>query len=420
MSPGLAKGSTKVVILWLCVQANNRVRVVKPISVEYRWSCLKRYIAFEDPAARWEKLIKLLGKHVYKSAQAGASFSQLPLEARRQVFNLVFSNRRQNSNSAAVFLNVCLALEDLARFQTATFELWLNKAMGEGSVGGGQIIDWAQEAWIDDLGLGGAKAAWVNQAAFLVPDWTCLCHPGPWSDDVRAQFIVHCLDIFPGNESNSGILVSDAQQVFRQTLGKWRDKLPGSFLPNVIVIVEGLTEAVLLPHLLRCLNVDADESGVLIVPAGGARQVVRRYSKWRDLVSLPILVILDKDAEVQAEVLRESLRTIDRLHILAAGEIEDIFDDKLLVLLVNEHLRYVGLANAVDAHELERLGRRTEVLNKIWRDRGLGNFDKIGFARTVVDYSLRPEHVSQDIKTIVVSIQELLGKTSVPQSIKQE
>ncbi|MBI4534113.1 MAG: hypothetical protein HY711_09205, partial [Candidatus Melainabacteria bacterium] len=80
--------------------------MVKTISTEYRWSCVKRYIAFESPVSRWEKLIKQMGKHVHKSDLAGVNFRQLPLKARREVFNLVLGNQDMGSNSATTLFNV--------------------------------------------------------------------------------------------------------------------------------------------------------------------------------------------------------------------------------------------------------------------------------------------------------------------------
>src|SRR5262249_52425244 len=128
---------------------------------------------------------------------------------------------------------------------------------------------------------------------------------------------------------------------------EWRKRLPGTFLPDLLLLVEGPTDALLIPHLAGCLSVDFDSLGVMVLPAGGSNQVLRRFLDLRDLISIPIVVVVDSDAGQQAEVLADALRDNDRLHVLKSGEIEDVFADEVLVDLVNEHLKNQRLVKQI-------------------------------------------------------------------------
>jgi hypothetical protein len=102
-------------------------------------------------------------------------------------------------------------------------------------------------------------------------------------------------------------------------------------------------------------------------------------------------------------------REIDRLHVLSGGEIEDVFTVDELVPLVNEYLHELRSAHLVDRSDLAGTGRRTQLLNRLWKQRGLGDFDKIGFARTVVTSKSVAGPVPADAVEIINSVRQLLG-----------
>jgi hypothetical protein len=174
------------------------------------------------------------------------------------------------------------------------------------------------------------------------------------------------------------------------------------------VLVEGPTEELLIPYFARLSALDLDAGAVMVKGSGGAKQVVRRYRALAASTSLPVLVVLDADAGEQAAALATALRSGDRIHVLAGGEIEDVFDDATLVRLINEHLSGSKHAWPVSASELAVPQRRTETLNRIWRERGLGDFDKTGFARTIVAVPDRPVSVPADLKVIFSTMSALL------------
>jgi hypothetical protein len=161
-------------------------------------------------------------------------------------------------------------------------------------------------------------------------------------------------------------------------------KLAGKLRPNLLLLVEGQTEAIVLPHFARLSGLSFSQLGVEVIASGGAKQVARRYLTIKDTVRLPIVCVLDGDAEHSAELIEDSLRDCDQLVSLAVVELEDSYSYEQLLYLLKEHLARFGQTLSQCDFSLPESGRRKDALNKIYRDRGLGDFDKIGFANEVV------------------------------------
>ena len=64
--------------------------------------------------------------------------------------------------------------------------------------------------------------------------------------------------------------------------------------------------------------------------AGGKNQVVKLYYRLVDSLNLPIFVLLDKDAKENLEEIKPKLRSIDKIHLLACGEFEDLLPLELV------------------------------------------------------------------------------------------
>jgi hypothetical protein len=75
--------------------------------------------------------------------------------------------------------------------------------------------------------------------------------------------------------------------------GQYRLKYP----VRLVVLVEGSTEEKLLPLFALKGGVDFAARGVEIIGAGGKNQVARVYNKFYKKLNIPILLILDADAE---------------------------------------------------------------------------------------------------------------------------
>ncbi len=122
----------------------------------------------------------------------------------------------------------------------------------------------------------------------------------------------------------------------------------------------------------------------MIVSAGGAKQVAKRYLLLRDLVAIPIVCIFDRDAEEQAALITDTIRDCDRLFVLQAGEIEDTFNSKSFARHLNRYLEvFPGSVQPVLEGDVPSGVSRKAILAKLWKARKLGDFDKIAFAESV-------------------------------------
>ena len=186
-----------------------------------------------------------------------------------------------------------------------------------------------------------------------------------------------------------------------------RPYLPGDFLPQMMLLAEGATETVLIPAFAERLGFDLSANGVDVIACGGARQVAKTYLTMRDLTVLPIVVLLDADVDEEAELLQDSLRASDRLVILEGGEIEDIFAEDAFRRYINLYLAELGCTDLlVGQPPRTRESRRVPVLDRIWKARGLGSFDKIGFAE-VVAKNMVAQDVPQEARRLVKTLSEV-------------
>jgi hypothetical protein len=178
---------------------------------------------------------------------------------------------------------------------------------------------------------------------------------------------------------------------FQKALKQWRNNLPGHSLPELIVLVEGPTEIILLPLLALRLGIDLNALGAMLIAAGGANQVAKKYAQLKEIVAIPIFCLLDRDAEQQKNLIAGQLRSEDYLYTLKEGEIEDLIRMDSFVPLINRYLvtgQYGALGlEPVQESDFEPGLSRTAVLERLWRQRNLGKFDKVGFARFIAEVS---------------------------------
>jgi hypothetical protein len=370
-------------------------------SPEPFWSCARRLLAFDDPTDKWQKVMALCSRQLRTKIEAPSALSSTQQE---NLFAHAFGVQASEKNSQAVLFNTILAFEEMERLTKTCLELFFSGAANETE----SVAHWSCPQKLNQL-----QVRWVTRAARVVPNWQALLGDGPWSDDSRAQFIAACLaQLSAGSADLSVATLSEGRSTFRRLLSAWRSRLPASFLPNLIILVEGPTEALILPGMARCLSLDLDAAACLVLPAGGANQVLRRFLELRDISTLPLVAILDSDAQSQAAILGDSLRDNDSLHVLKSGEIEDVFDDPTFVRLINIHLGGLGIGQQIELADLKGKGRRTAILERRWREWGLGSFDKIGFARTIVTAIDVPKLVPDELVEIIESVRQLAESQS--------
>lgn len=169
-----------------------------------------------------------------------------------------------------------------------------------------------------------------------------------------------------------------------------------------ILLVEGITEQLAIPHLAKCIGFDFNKLGIVTINVGGKNQMLRHYRDWAEFSNLPVRVLLDSDASEQETEINKEIRREDMVLMVKEGEFEDCFDLESLVDLANQMLSLSQLPLSID--EFDTNERRIFELNRVWRSRGLGDFDKAAFANTIIDYIDSEAQVPDSLKSLIQSI----------------
>ncbi len=176
-------------------------------------------------------------------------------------------------------------------------------------------------------------------------------------------------------------------------------------MPNSLVIVEGVSDEILLPYFAACLNLNDWLKETMIIAAGGANKVVKKYMHYQALVNLPIICLLDNDAKTQYAQIDANLRAKDSLFTLKEGEIEDLFQIESLVSLLNDYLSTLAMksdiGSSIQLDDFPSDNSRKLSLEKLWRQRKLGNFDKVGFAKFVAQQEKKEDYLTIAAKRLI-------------------
>ncbi len=168
-----------------------------------------------------------------------------------------------------------------------------------------------------------------------------------------------------------------------------------------IILVEGITEEILLPAFSRFLGHDFYAEGYQIIAAGGKNQVVKMYYKLSQEVKLPIFVLLDRDAEENIRQIEPRLREIDRIHLVSCGEFEDLLPKSLIIKTVNSHFEnFLSITEQDLSVDLPT----AKVLEDIFKTKGLHEFKKAEFAKLVREKISESSDISSEIAEIIKEI----------------
>lgn len=350
----------------------------KSASLDQIWSCLQRCLLFEEPSGRWAKLMAQVSRHVNGKAK---DLSQLTLAAQQDAFRAVFGTPEDLLEPTARTFNLVLAMQDLRRFDAADFEIWFfSQGSDDIPLESAAVFSEIAEKVLGEKPTA-AQAASLAHAWDVVPYWRILESSGPWADDPLARFacsFLRKLDKLKTQLEAESLLVAEAE--FSRLLRDSRAKLPGNFQAAALVLVEGNTEAILLPKFFSLTGNKTVDPAAMFIACGGANQLLRKYLHLRDVTKLPILCVMDHDASIQIDTLEQVMRDGDQLYIWSVGEIEDTFSLESLLDSLNAYLITLGVNELLLPQDLKSGLRRTELLDRLWRSHGLGDFDKVGFA----------------------------------------
>lgn len=177
-----------------------------------------------------------------------------------------------------------------------------------------------------------------------------------------------------------------------------------------VVIAEGATEETLLPEFAKRCGYDFDKEGIYVLSAGGKNQVVKLYYRLVDSLKLPIFVLLDKDAKENLEEIKPKLRPIDKIHLLACGEFEDLLPLELVQRTLDYQLNNISM---MEKEMLNAPEPRVKILEEVFKTRGMHEFKKVEFAQMVKKNIKTNADISDEICEIINEIKghgELMEK----------
>ena len=174
-----------------------------------------------------------------------------------------------------------------------------------------------------------------------------------------------------------------------------------------VVLVEGITEEILLPEFAKALGYNFDAEGIQLIPAGGKNQVVKLYYNLINILKIPIFILLDKDAESNILQLSPKLRNFDKIHLLSSGEFEDLLTKDIIITTLN---KYFMNFSEVSGFEFNTNSSMVKNLEEIFKSKGFHEFKKAEFAKLIKENITNDIYISPEIKIIIREIKLLEKK----------
>lgn len=179
-----------------------------------------------------------------------------------------------------------------------------------------------------------------------------------------------------------------------------RDNHGLKFPIKKVVLVEGITEEILLPKFALTCGIDFNKIGIHLISAGGKNQVVKLFYQFADILKLPIFVLLDNDAQQSYEEIKPKLRKQDKVYIIKCGEFEDTLPITLIKRTLNRNFQDYPL---VSLNDLRQNASMTYILEEIFKSCGQ-EFKKAEFASLINSNIESMKDVSEEIKAILAEL----------------
>ena len=170
-----------------------------------------------------------------------------------------------------------------------------------------------------------------------------------------------------------------------------------------VILVEGLTEEILLPAFSKFEGYDFYREGVQVIPAGGKNQVVKMYYKLSQELKIPIFLLLDRDAEENIRQIMPRLRACDKIHLVSSGEFEDMLPKSLIIKAFNACYKNF---TAITELDFTQGSSHVESLEYIYKTKGLHEFKKADFAKLIRDNINEKSDISEEILAIIKEISD--------------
>lgn len=170
------------------------------------------------------------------------------------------------------------------------------------------------------------------------------------------------------------------------------------FPVSKLVLVEGITEEILLPKFAEKLDYDFDKNGVFVLSVGGKSKIIQLYCKLRNILKIPVIILLDNDAMQIFEQVKKNLKRKDKAMIIKKGEFEDILPLNLIKKTINNEFYDI---EKVKISDLKQDKTMCEILHEIYKLRGIGEFQKAHFAQCIANSIESDKDISIEIEDII-------------------
>ena len=168
-----------------------------------------------------------------------------------------------------------------------------------------------------------------------------------------------------------------------------------------LIIVEGITEEILLPAFAKKLDCSFEENGIYILGAGGKSKSPSLYLKLRDKLNIPVILLFDNDALEISNILSRNLLKKDKTIVIEHGEFEDILSVNLIKRSLNKE--YLP-ATKLTIDELRIFPKMCENIENFYRTRHLGEYKKSKVSKIIAENISYKSDISEEIKDIIFSI----------------
>lgn len=226
-------------------------------------------------------------------------------------------------------------------------------------------------------------------------------------------------EIYKSNYEYSDILIKNLNQIF--ILNEFEKKIYESKIileplikksglniniptTKKLILTEGITEQILLPRFAQVYGYDFDENNVELIQAGGKNQVAKYYLDYINYVKIPIVILLDNDAKAIYDILKPKLRKSDKIILLQNGEFEDLLLSSLIKKAINSNFKNVV---QIDVSDIDKNISKVEALEKLYRVKCLGDFQKGEFAKLIEKNISNKTHLSKSIINLLDIIKDV-------------
>ncbi len=171
-----------------------------------------------------------------------------------------------------------------------------------------------------------------------------------------------------------------------------------------LLIVEGITEEILLPVFASKLNCDFNKEGIYILGAGGKSKSPNLYLKLKDQLKIPVILLFDSDAKEICNLLKKNIYPKDKILLIQKGEFEDILSLNLIKRALNNEYETVL---PVIKKDLLLFPKMCDNLEHLYRTRHLGEFKKAKFAKIISQNIKYKTDITDEIKNLILNIKQI-------------